>query len=156
MKNCQLCDMLVLSDAKEAVPASGCFEEQLWMGNYCPSKNHSRRLWRGYCASASPNSGCSSVTTYSSVGEALTPQRAQLARMKNGLGTGRLAVAIWHPSTRKVKNDDAAGQSKRKEKCKITFSVQNAFKLQQPENCDPLLGAANIPAIWRQLRITRH
>ena len=43
----------------------------------------------GTAPRACPNSGCSSVTTYSSVGEALTPQRAQLARMKNGLGTGR-------------------------------------------------------------------
>ena len=109
---------------------------------------------------ASPNSGRCSVTTYSSVWEALPTERAQLARMKNGLWRDTHILANWRPSTRKVKNDAALGQRKRKNWGLCCFSsLQNAFyRCCKPENCDPLFGGWQYcpGPIWWQLRITRH
>ena len=153
MKNCQLCEILVLSDAQEAVAASGCFEEQLWMGNYCPGKNHSRRPWRGYCSVA--------PRTLSVVQLRLTRVSERHLPLREHIWQGwKMDSAIRHPpSTRKVKNDAPAGQCPREKKnCKMSFSVlQNASQVAANQReLWPFVGSANIPAIWAQLRITRH
>ena len=153
MKNCQLCDILVLSDAQEAVAASGCFEEQLWMGNYCPGKNHSRRPWRGYC-SVAPRTLAVVQLRLTRVSERHLPSESTFGKDEKWTRDG---TGIWHPSTRKVKNDDAAGQCPR-EKKKIRFCVlQNASQVAANQReLWPFVESANIPAIWAQLRITRH
>ena len=122
---CRLCDLPVLSDAEDR----RLLMHLVVLGNSCEwaiivrvktihAASEERTMYN-----ASPNSGRCSVTTYSSVWEALPTERAQLARMKNGLWRDTHILANWRPSTRKVKNDVALGQRKRKIGTYVAFPL---------------------------------
>ena len=143
MKNCQLCDILVLSDAEEAVAASGCFEEQLWMGNYCPGKNHSRRPWRGYCT-VPPRTLAVVQLRLTRVSERHLHLREHSWQGWKMDWQGR--DGYMTPVHLKSKEWWCYWSvSRRKEKWEISFSVQNAFKLQQTRELWPFVARSQYP-----------